>query len=213
MVQAIHISSNTKRTCHTLLTKGIQNKTTSLCLQGENRASYIAFLSLKYRNVVISWTVGLLESICVHLAFQLFHLQLCEWEEERGMLFCVDYKWNWLLNMDVLSIDMRCLVSCHKNDLNWSFYVFHVNQCTHRPTHMTLVVPTTDVLYMLQRYERCQITTWGHDPSILSTSNLLLTLQECLSHSAVLVQTYSLSADTGATRHLSFPLSKGNKAV
>ena len=32
------------------------------------------------------------------------------------------------------------------------------------------------------------ITTWGHDPGIVSVSNVLITLNDALSHSAVLVQ-------------------------
>ena len=32
------------------------------------------------------------------------------------------------------------------------------------------------------------ITTWGHDPGIVSVSNVLLALNDALSHSAVLVQ-------------------------
>jgi len=32
------------------------------------------------------------------------------------------------------------------------------------------------------------VTTWGHDPAIISTSNILLTLNDALSHSAILVQ-------------------------
>ena len=32
------------------------------------------------------------------------------------------------------------------------------------------------------------ITTWGHDPGIVPVSNVLLALNDALSHSAVLVQ-------------------------
>ena len=32
------------------------------------------------------------------------------------------------------------------------------------------------------------ITTWGHDPGIVSVSNVLIALNDALSHSAVLVQ-------------------------
>lgn len=61
----------------------------------------------------------------------------------------------------------------------------------------------------LKQFDRVQITTWGHDPSILQTSNILLTLQDCLTHSAVLVQAYSKTTDTGTTEHVSFPIQKG----
>ena len=35
------------------------------------------------------------------------------------------------------------------------------------------------------------ITTWGHDPGIVPVSNVLLALNDALSHSAVLVQVSS----------------------
>ena len=41
---------------------------------------------------------------------------------------------------------------------------------------------------ILQDYESLLITTWGHDPGIVPVSNVLLALNDALSHSAVLVQ-------------------------
>ena len=43
-------------------------------------------------------------------------------------------------------------------------------------------------LIFSQDFERLMITTWGHDPGIVSVSNVLLALNDALSHSAVLVQ-------------------------
>ena len=45
---------------------------------------------------------------------------------------------------------------------------------------------------MLQNYDRLLVTTWGHDPAVILTSNILLTLNDALSHSAVLIQVSSI---------------------
>ena len=45
--------------------------------------------------------------------------------------------------------------------------------------------------FVFQDYERLMITTWGHDPGIVPVSNVLLALNDALSHSAVLVQVRS----------------------
>ena len=39
-----------------------------------------------------------------------------------------------------------------------------------------------------QGYSKILLTSWGHDTAVVSTSNLLLTVNEALTHSAVLVQ-------------------------
>ena len=40
----------------------------------------------------------------------------------------------------------------------------------------------------MQHYERLLVTTWGHDPGVIASSNILLTLNDALAHSAVFVQ-------------------------
>jgi len=49
------------------------------------------------------------------------------------------------------------------------------------------------LLLYCQSYDRLLVTTWGHDPAIISTSNILLTLNDALSHSAILVQVSTVS--------------------
>lgn len=44
------------------------------------------------------------------------------------------------------------------------------------------------VCLRLQGYSRVVVTTWGHDPAVVLLSNLLLTVNDALTHSAVLVQ-------------------------
>ncbi len=45
-----------------------------------------------------------------------------------------------------------------------------------------------NLFHYLQEYDKLLVTTWGHDPGVIPTSNILLTLNDALSHSAVLVQ-------------------------
>ena len=56
------------------------------------------------------------------------------------------------------------------------------------------------------------MTTWGHDPGVIGTSNILLTLNDALTHSAVLVQGHGWRQTEGETFHVSFPLLKQDKA-
>ncbi|KAK3746262.1 hypothetical protein QZH41_016510 [Actinostola sp. cb2023] len=53
-------------------------------------------------------------------------------------------------------------------------------------------------------YESLLITTWGHDPGIVPVSNVLLALNDALSHSAVLVQAHGIHSE-GRVVHVSFP--------
>lgn len=39
-----------------------------------------------------------------------------------------------------------------------------------------------------QGYDRLLITSWGHDPGVVPTSNVLMMLNDALTHSAVLIQ-------------------------
>lgn len=40
----------------------------------------------------------------------------------------------------------------------------------------------------VQTYDRLLITSWGHDPGVVPTSNVLTMLNDALTHSAVLIQ-------------------------
>lgn len=66
------------------------------------------------------------------------------------------------------------------------------------------------VVLVFQEYERLLVTTWGHDPGVIATSNILLTINDALTHSAVLVQAHGLTSE-GETVFVPFPLgtSKG----
>ncbi|EPY84790.1 hypothetical protein CB1_000444023, partial [Camelus ferus] len=57
---------------------------------------------------------------------------------------------------------------------------------------------------IFQGYDRLLITSWGHDPGVVPTSNVLTMLNDALTHSAVLIQGHGLHG-TGETVHIPFP--------
>ncbi|XP_078542923.1 protein FAM91A1 [Lissotriton helveticus] len=57
---------------------------------------------------------------------------------------------------------------------------------------------------VFQSYDRLLITSWGHDPGIVATSNVLTMLNDALTHSAVLIQGHGLYG-MGETVYVPFP--------
>uniref|UniRef100_A0A674C143 Family with sequence similarity 91 member A1 n=1 Tax=Salmo trutta TaxID=8032 RepID=A0A674C143_SALTR len=55
-----------------------------------------------------------------------------------------------------------------------------------------------------QVFDRLLITSWGHDPGVVPTSNVLTMLNDALTHSAVLIQGHGLQGH-GETVHVPFP--------
>lgn len=53
-------------------------------------------------------------------------------------------------------------------------------------------------------YDRLLITSWGHDPGVVPTSNVLVMLNDALTHSAVLIQGHGMHG-MGETAHVPFP--------
>ena len=47
---------------------------------------------------------------------------------------------------------------------------------------------SADLSVSVQVYDRLLITSWGHDPGVVPTSNVLTMLNDALTHSAVLIQ-------------------------
>eukprot|EP00731_Ephydatia_muelleri_P031554 Em0023g61a len=66
----------------------------------------------------------------------------------------------------------------------------------------------------LKDYSRLLVTTWGHDATVVHISNILLTINDALTHSAVLVQAHGWREE-GVTQHITFPLDEatGSKEV
>lgn len=62
---------------------------------------------------------------------------------------------------------------------------------------------------VFEDYEDLLITSFGHEPCIIPTSNALLMLSEALTHSPVLVQGYTLTWYKTEKFYLPFPVEKG----
>uniref|UniRef100_A0A670Y327 Family with sequence similarity 91 member A1 n=1 Tax=Pseudonaja textilis TaxID=8673 RepID=A0A670Y327_PSETE len=61
-----------------------------------------------------------------------------------------------------------------------------------------------------QGYDRLLITSWGHDPGVVPTSNVLTMLNDALTHSAVLIQGHGIHG-VGETIHIPFPLDEAEQ--
>ncbi|XP_056153968.1 protein FAM91A1 [Lampris incognitus] len=57
---------------------------------------------------------------------------------------------------------------------------------------------------IFQVYDRLLITSWGHDPGVVPTSNVLMMLNDALTHSAVLIQGHGMHGH-GEMVHIPFP--------
>ncbi|XP_022089534.1 protein FAM91A1-like isoform X2 [Acanthaster planci] len=122
-----------------------------------------------------------------------------------------------LVSMAPLSNEIRPVSSCvpqhigpaipEVNSVWFKLYIYHLVK-NGPPT--LLLVKGTRLRYlpdMFQEYDRLLITTWGHDPGLVATSNALLTINDALAHSAVLIQGHGWVTD-GRTFHIPFPLSE-----
>ncbi|XP_078674348.1 protein FAM91A1-like [Branchiostoma floridae x Branchiostoma belcheri] len=120
-----------------------------------------------------------------------------------------------LISMAPLSNEIRPVSSCtpqhigpaipEVNSIWFKLFLYHVTGCG--PPTLLLVRGTRlrRLPSVFQEYDRLLITTWGHDPGVVATSNVLLTLNDALTHSAVLIQAHGLYTD-GETEYVPFPL-------
>lgn len=120
-----------------------------------------------------------------------------------------------LVSMAPLSHEIRPVTSCCPPHFGpavpevnsvW-FKLFIYEQVKSGPPSLLLVKGTRLrwLPKIFEDFERLMITTWGHDPGIVSVSNVLLALNDALSHSAVLVQAHGLHTE-GDVVYVPFPL-------
>ncbi|XP_066272929.1 protein FAM91A1-like [Branchiostoma lanceolatum] len=127
-----------------------------------------------------------------------------------------------LISMAPLSNEIRPVSSCtpqhigpaipEVNSIWFKLFLYHVTGCG--PPTLLLVRGTRlrRLPSVFQEYDRLLITTWGHDPGVVATSNVLLTLNDALTHSAVLIQAHGLYTD-GETEYVPFPLEDAGDKV
>ena len=85
-------------------------------------------------------------------------------------------------------ITCHLLLSFQVNSVWFKLYMYNLTGCG--PASLLLVKGTKlrRLPKIFLEYDRLLVTTWGHDPGVIATSNILLTLNDALSHSAVFVQ-------------------------
>lgn len=90
------------------------------------------------------------------------------------------------------------------NSVWFKFYLYQLIQ--NGP--ISLLIPKGHRLSHLPKsfknFDKFLVITWGHDPIVSSYSNLLLTLNDALSHGPILVQCYSENEDSAQTIHIPF---------
>lgn len=122
-----------------------------------------------------------------------------------------------LISMAPLSNEIRPVSSCVPQHIGpaipevtsvwFKLYLYHMVRSG--PPSLLLVKGTRlrRLPAVFEEYDRLLITTWGHDPGIVATSNALLTINDALSHSAVLMQAHGWLTD-GETVSIPFPLNE-----
>ncbi|MEE6463183.1 hypothetical protein FKM82_005809 [Ascaphus truei] len=119
-----------------------------------------------------------------------------------------------LVSMAPLTNEIRPISSCTPQHIGpaipevssiwFKLYVYHVTG--QGPPSLLLSKGTRlrKLPDVFQMYDRLLITSWGHDPGVVPTSNVLAMLNDALTHSAVLIQGHGLHG-MGETVHVPFP--------
>ncbi|XP_018079427.2 protein FAM91A1 isoform X2 [Xenopus laevis] len=119
-----------------------------------------------------------------------------------------------LVSMAPLTNEIRPISSCTPQHIGpaipeissiwFKLYIYHV--CGQGPPSLLLSKGTRlrKLPHPFQMYDRLLITSWGHDPGVVPTSNVLVMLNDALTHSAVLIQGHGLHG-MGETAHVPFP--------
>ncbi|KAL5017599.1 hypothetical protein ScPMuIL_007188 [Solemya velum] len=122
--------------------------------------------------------------------------------------------YNVMVSMAPLSYEVRSVSSCvpphigpaipEVNSVWFKMFVYHITGSG--PPSLLIVRGTRlrTLPKVFRMYDRLLVTTWGHDPGVIATSNILLTLNDALTHSAVLIQGHGFQED-GQIVHVPFP--------
>uniref|UniRef100_A0AAR2KL49 Family with sequence similarity 91 member A1 n=1 Tax=Pygocentrus nattereri TaxID=42514 RepID=A0AAR2KL49_PYGNA len=119
-----------------------------------------------------------------------------------------------LVSMAPLSNEIRPISSCTPQHIGpaipevssiwFKLYLYHVTG--HGPPSLLLSKGSRlrKLPEIFQAYDRLLITSWGHDPGVVPTSNVLTMLNDALTHSAVLIQGHGMHGH-GEMVHIPFP--------
>ncbi|XP_057684492.1 protein FAM91A1 [Corythoichthys intestinalis] len=119
-----------------------------------------------------------------------------------------------LVSMAPLSNEIRPISSCTPQHIGpaipevssiwFKLYLYHVTGQGPPSLLLSKGSRLRKLPEIFQVYDRLLITSWGHDPGVVSTSNVLAMLNDALTHSAVLIQGHGMHGH-GETVHIPFP--------
>uniref|UniRef100_A0A8C9XPM4 Family with sequence similarity 91 member A1 n=1 Tax=Sander lucioperca TaxID=283035 RepID=A0A8C9XPM4_SANLU len=119
-----------------------------------------------------------------------------------------------LVSMAPLSNEIRPISSCTPQHIGpaipevssiwFKLYLYHVTGQGPPSLLLSKGSRLRKLPELFQVYDRLLITSWGHDPGVVPTSNVLTMLNDALTHSAVLIQGHGMHGH-GETVHIPFP--------
>nr|XP_019964332.1 PREDICTED: protein FAM91A1 [Paralichthys olivaceus] len=119
-----------------------------------------------------------------------------------------------LVSMAPLSNEIRPISSCTPQHIGpaipevssiwFKLYLYHVTGQGPPSLLLSKGSRLRKLPDIFQAYDRLLITSWGHDPGVVPTSNVLTMLNDALTHSAVLIQGHGMHGH-GETVHIPFP--------
>ncbi|XP_028399499.1 protein FAM91A1-like [Dendronephthya gigantea] len=119
-----------------------------------------------------------------------------------------------LLSMAPLSSEIRPIVSCDPPhigpaipEVNSVWFKLFLYETTGSGPPSMLIVKGSRLRRLpkiFEGFDRLLIATWGHDPTAVPVSNVLVALNDALTHSAVLIQGYGMHRE-GKIHRISFP--------
>ncbi|XP_068189137.1 protein FAM91A1 [Antennarius striatus] len=122
-----------------------------------------------------------------------------------------------LVSMAPLSNEIRPISSCTPQHIGpaipevssiwFKMYLYHVTGQGPPSLLLSKGSRLRKLPDIFQVYDRLLITSWGHDPGVVPTSNVLTMLNDALTHSAVLIQGHGMHGH-GETVHIPFPFDK-----
>uniref|UniRef100_A0A8C7GRJ4 Family with sequence similarity 91 member A1 n=1 Tax=Oncorhynchus kisutch TaxID=8019 RepID=A0A8C7GRJ4_ONCKI len=122
-----------------------------------------------------------------------------------------------LVSMAPLSNEIRPISSCTPQHIGpaipevssiwFKLYLYHVTGQGPPSLLLSKGSRLRKLPDIFQVYDRLLITSWGHDPGVVPSSNVLTMLNDALTHSAVLIQGHGLQGH-GETVHVPFPFDR-----
>uniref|UniRef100_A0A4W3I803 Family with sequence similarity 91 member A1 n=1 Tax=Callorhinchus milii TaxID=7868 RepID=A0A4W3I803_CALMI len=119
-----------------------------------------------------------------------------------------------LVSMAPLSNEIRPISSCTPQHIGpaipevssiwFKLYMYHITRRGPPSLLLSKGSRLRKLPVVFQNFDRLLITSWGHDPGVVPTSNVLSMLNDALTHSAVLIQGYGIHGH-GETVHVPFP--------